>query len=94
MGYTNGFTGGVYKLGTEKIVKLNPKVFINSFNPQFEYLMLKKQSKHSLVLANIDEDKYTFTENPNQEPLYFIDFFQSANLGINNYLLSKTELGW
>ena len=76
------------------MVKLNPKVFINSFNPQHEYFMLKKQAKHGLVLAKIDEDKYAFTEHPNQEPHYFIDFFQSASLGNNKYLLSKTELGW
>ena len=56
--------------------------------------MLKMQAKHGLVLTKIDEDKYTFTENPNQEPLFFIDFFQSANLGINEYVMSKTELGW
>jgi hypothetical protein len=86
--------GGIYKMDGEKIIKLNPKIYINSFNPQQEYWMLKRKAKHGFILPKIDEEKFTFVKRPNQEPLYFIDFFQSERLGINNYITSKTELGW
>jgi hypothetical protein len=78
----------------ENIVRLNPKAYINLFNPKQEYKMLNRAAKQGFLLTKIDEEKYTYTKNVNRDPYYFIDFFQSDNLGINQYLSRKIDPRW
>ena len=78
----------------ENIVKLNPKIYFNSFTPKQEYMKLNRAAKQGFILTKIDEEKYTYTKNVDHEPYYFIDFFQSGDLGINQYLSRKIDPGW